>query len=115
MLIARDEMKFRTWDNCHDGQGRIHVVELIDKKQREPGFSHVCDMFVEPGASVGEHTHVDDEEIYYILDGEGEMILDGVPQAVRAGDLVYTKKGHRHSLKCGPGRPMRVMVVISNV
>ena len=113
MLIPRDQMKLRVWDNCHGGQGRTHLVEMLDKKHADPGFQYVSDMYVEAGASVGEHLHSDDEEIYYILEGEGEILLDGMPQPVRPGDLIYTRQGHRHALRAGPSRPMRVLVVIT--
>lgn len=52
-----------------------------------------------PGGVSGEHVHTRTEEIYFILCGRGEMLLDGVARAVGPGDLVLTGLGTRHGLR----------------
>ena len=42
------------------------------------------------------HYHKRLTEIYYILEGEGEMELDGERHAVRPGDAILIKPGCRH-------------------
>lgn len=51
------------------------------------------------------HAHVSDEEFVFILEGAGEMVLDGVGHAVGPGDFVgFPVDGVVHSLKSkGPG------------
>ena len=51
-----------------------------------------------PGASIGVHFH-DHDEIYYVLEGEGDYVLDGVTQRVRAGDALLTRAGSTHSMR----------------
>ena len=51
-----------------------------------------------PGASIGVHFH-DHDEIYYVLEGEGDYVLDGVVQRVRAGDALLTRAGSTHSMR----------------
>lgn len=50
------------------------------------------------GASIGVHFH-DHDEIYYVLDGEGDYVLDGVQHRVRAGDALLTRAGSTHSMR----------------
>ncbi|MDG4810777.1 cupin domain-containing protein [Micromonospora sp. WMMD1120] len=58
-----------------------------------------------PGGLSGEHLHTRTEEVYILLAGTGEIILDGRPTAVRAGDVVLTGIGTRHGLlNTGPDR-----------
>jgi mannose-6-phosphate isomerase-like protein (cupin superfamily) len=52
-----------------------------------------------PGGLSGEHVHTRTEEIYFILSGRGEMLLDGEPHAVSAGSLILTGLGTRHGLR----------------
>src|SRR5271157_5741695 len=54
-----------------------------------------------------EHYHKRLAELYYVLEGEGRVVLDGVEQVVRKGSLVHIPPGVVHGAK---GR-MRVLVV----
>lgn len=51
-----------------------------------------------PGSSIGYHLQEKDE-IYYILEGEGEMSMNGKTFPVKAGDAVLTRPGNSHGLK----------------
>ena len=53
---------------------------------------------LEPGSSIGEHNHPSTEELYLILDGQGQGVLDGRSFPVAAGDLFVVKAGHSHGL-----------------
>ncbi len=54
-----------------------------------------------------EHYHRIATELYYVLEGEGTVLLDGVAQPVRQGSLVHIPPGVVHG---AVGR-MRVLVV----
>jgi mannose-6-phosphate isomerase-like protein (cupin superfamily) len=64
---------------------------------------HVVDISEDARA----HYHKRLTEIYYILEGEGEMELDGERQAVQPGDAIFIKPGCRHR---AIGR-LRVLIV----
>src|SRR5919201_1451553 len=53
------------------------------------------------------HYHKRATELYYVLEGEGTVSLDGVEHAVRKGSIVHIPPGVVHGVK---GR-MRVLVV----
>lgn len=50
------------------------------------------------GAGIGLHQHHKDE-IYYVLSGRGVYELDGVAQAVQAGDAMLTRPGSTHAIR----------------
>lgn len=54
-----------------------------------------------------DHYHLRSTELYYVLEGEGTVLLDGVPQPVRQGSLVHIPPGVVH----GARGKMRVLVV----
>ncbi|KMS70922.1 hypothetical protein ACM01_29295 [Streptomyces viridochromogenes] len=59
---------------------------------------------VPPGGLSGEHLHSRTEEVYVLLSGEGEALLNGVAKPVRAGELILTGLGATHGLRnVGPG------------
>jgi quercetin dioxygenase-like cupin family protein len=50
-----------------------------------------------PGATIGEHRN-DKDEIYYVLSGRGELLLDGKRREVGPGDAILTRNGSTHAL-----------------
>ena len=54
-----------------------------------------------------EHYHKRSTELYYVLDGDGVVLLDGEEHPVRTGSLVHIPPGVVHGAR---GR-MRVLVV----
>ncbi|HEX2111366.1 MAG TPA: cupin domain-containing protein [Gaiellaceae bacterium] len=65
-----------------------------------------------PGKGHDRHNHPESEEILYVLAGEGEqMVDDGEPFPVKAGDTIYVATGVYHStLNTGWG-PMRLLAL----
>lgn len=51
-----------------------------------------------PGSAIGYHLQKENE-IYYIVQGRGEMQMNGTTFEVKAGDAILTKPGSSHGLK----------------
>ena len=49
-----------------------------------------------PAAYVEEHVHAVQEQIYYVLEGEGVLTTDGERHLMRPHDYVYVPPGVRH-------------------
>jgi len=62
-----------------------------------------------PGQATQRHYHRASEEIYFVLDGEGEMELDGERRPVSAGDAVAIPAGAWHELRAEGERPLRIL------
>ena len=50
------------------------------------------------GGTTARHYHARSEEIYFLLDGEGDMELDGAVRRVRPGDAVLIPAGAWHQI-----------------
>lgn len=80
----------------HDGEGRTTAFPFFEAAE---GFEIVFrKRALHPGASIGEHLN-DKDEIYYVLSGQGELMLDDEYRNVRAGDAILTRRGSRHGLR----------------
>ncbi len=55
-----------------------------------------------PGGATKGHYHVKAEEIYYILQGQALMRLDGKERPVREGDAIAIAPGQKHKI-CNTG------------
>jgi mannose-6-phosphate isomerase-like protein (cupin superfamily) len=54
---------------------------------------------LEPGQATERHYHARTEEIYFLLEGEGEMDVDGDRRRVVPGDAVLIPAGARHQIR----------------
>ncbi|NVE00928.1 cupin domain-containing protein [Massilia sp. BJB1822] len=68
---------------------------------------------LEPGVVAGPHTHPGDE-ISYVLEGEGELLIDGEPpRKLKAGEAFVIPAGKIHDAKnTGPGTMRLVGVYV---
>ena len=62
-----------------------------------------------PGSSIGYHLQ-EKEEIYYIVQGRGEMNVNGKTFPVSSGDAVLTHPGNQHGLKPSGGDSLTVII-----
>ena len=70
------------------------------------------EVVVMPGGGHARHNHPDAEEILYVLSGEGEqMVDDGEPFPVCAGDTIYVPTGVYHSTMNTGWTPLRLLAI----
>jgi quercetin dioxygenase-like cupin family protein len=67
---------------------------------------------VERGAGVSTHAHPGMEQAQYFLEGEAEVIVDGVTYQARAGDLCFFPADVFHSVRVTSER-MKVLIIYS--
>lgn len=80
----------------HEGSGTTTAYPFFEQAA---GFDLVFrQRALHRDASIGEHRN-DKDEIYYVLSGSGELMLDGAQREVATGDAVLTRKGSTHGLK----------------
>ncbi|MCL2512604.1 MAG: cupin domain-containing protein [Oscillospiraceae bacterium] len=94
----------------HGGEGLARMSSVYRRAELDSPLSFINYTVLPPGASIGIHTHRDDEEVYVILEGTGIMEVDGAKIPVKAGDTVLNKPFGSHALYNGPGGDMRVLI-----
>lgn len=77
------------------------------------GADFVSILTLEPGATVGEHLHAAEEELYLVLEGEGLGLLDGEAFPVGPGDAYLCKVGHTHGLVNPGSKPLTFLAVLA--
>ena len=51
-----------------------------------------------PGHRMNYHSHVRRDEVWTVIAGRGRTIVDGMEQAVKAGDVITMQAGCRHTV-----------------
>ncbi len=69
----------------------------------------LAEAWLEPGQTTQRHYHARSEELYVLLDGEGEMEVDGERSRVRAGHAILIPPGARHQVTASGGGPLRFL------
>ncbi len=111
-LRKKSDMPAGGLDHCHDGRGSIHWIGVLDGEH--PGderLRFIHDDILPPGASIGIHRHMHDQEYYYIVSGSGVMTLDGQEHEVEAGDITAVLPGGSHGLANHSDDDLRVIVI----
>ncbi|MEJ8642000.1 cupin domain-containing protein [Streptomyces sp. MS1.HAVA.3] len=83
----------------HGTAGLTHWKALASGLDLAAGWEAVEWASVPPGGVSGEHRHTRTEEIYFVLRGSGEIVLDGVSHPVSEGWMVLTGVGTVHGLR----------------
>lgn len=84
-----------------------HTNDLI-MDRGDATASEAFFVVLQPGESPPLHVHNDAEQVFFVLQGEGELTVGQRKQEtfpVREGDLVRTPPGVHHAIRCcGPER-----------
>ena len=87
-------------DACiQNGKGTVNIKDLTDKEGlygHGRMFAHVT---IQPGCSIGYHTHNHETEFYYIIKGEAVFNDDGKEVILHAGDIAATGWGEVHGIE----------------
>ena len=99
MIRRADECKVEYREHMRDGDGTVMLTSFISgpEELNEKGrlFSKIT---LEPGCSIGFHTHDKDAELFYILRGTAEYSDNGAICTVTAGDVTICPTGTGHGI-----------------
>jgi mannose-6-phosphate isomerase-like protein (cupin superfamily) len=86
------------WELYHPASSPVKGVSLAEA-------------LVEPGRDTEPHTHQQSQEIYYILEGEGEMRLGDETFKVKKYDAIIIPPGTSHCVKNDGTSGLRMLCV----
>jgi quercetin dioxygenase-like cupin family protein len=99
-------------ENIRGGIGSARWVEVLSPGELA-GVKAMAVLTLDPGATIGEHTHTDTGELYLVLDGHGTGMLDGDRFPVGPGDAWICPPGHSHGLEVAPSARARLLALLT--
>lgn len=93
MILDFHEIEEQVIPNFKGGEKAFHTRMYTDNACKIMRGS------LEPGASIGVHTHDTNSEIIFMIKGTGTVLYDGGTESLPAGNCHYCPKGHSHSLR----------------
>lgn len=112
MIRKCTEMKEEVREHMRGGPGSVTVRHAFMPQEFGTTVRLCATCVIPPGAGIGPHQHMGEDEVYMIIRGEG-ILDDGISQTrVQAGDAVLTGDGGSHALlNCGE-IPLEVLAFI---
>jgi len=73
--------------------------------------ARIASVEIAPGANAGHHTHPGDE-ITYVMEGQGELLIDGQPALkFKAGEGFVVKAGLQHDARNTGTQPLKLAAI----
>jgi mannose-6-phosphate isomerase-like protein (cupin superfamily) len=82
---------------------------LLDAALGGTAHQSLAEAWLEPGQATERHYHARTEEIYVVLDGEGEMEVDSDQRRVGPGDAILIPPGAWHQIRAEGAAPLRFL------
>ena len=111
MVNHRNEMRTEVKEKMRGGEGAAHFYHLVDC-EKEKNVRMMAEITLQPGHSIGSHTHDSEAEYYFIHSGSGIVNDNGVDKPIKAGDAIITKDGASHGLRNTGNVPLVFYAVI---
>lgn len=85
-------------ENVRGGSGLVHAHKLLGNY---PGstIKSLGIVRLQPGASIGDHSHNGDEDFYFCISGTGVVVDNGVEHPFTPGTLQITRDGENQALR----------------
>lgn len=113
MIKKKNSQEIEKRENMRGGTGEVTIRHYLKPEEIKARTRLCAELVLPPGASIGVHDHIDEDEIYLIQKGKGVMTDGGKEITVGAGDAVLTGQGASHSVKnTGSGDLVITAVII---
>ena len=99
MTMRLDKTLLRPAERFRGGAGTAMYRRALDPSVFLTNWSYVDHLVLPPGASEGLHRHTGVEEVYYVINGDGEVTVAGETTTIRKGDAVPLQLNDPHAFR----------------
>ena len=85
-------------NRSHGGVGNVELYEIWEKADFKSNIDFCDRVVVPPHSTIGFHQHGNNEEMYIVLEGQGEMRIEEKEYLVKKGDMILNPAGGKHGL-----------------
>lgn len=98
MIKRAAEMLQTVKPQMRGGDGQAVVTNLLEAGEYHGKSRMLATITLEPGCSIGEHVHENEEEVFYIIQGTATYDDNGREAILHPGDACICLGGQKHSI-----------------
>ncbi len=99
--------------NMRGGKGAVRIEHFWKKGDLQARTRLCARLTLDPGVSIGPHSHDQEEEVYIVLRGRGRIPEASGTVEVGPGDSVLTGNGASHAVENIGDEPLEMIAVIA--
>ena len=111
MSMRLDKELLRAVEGYRGGEGTARYRRALDPSVFHTNWSYVDHLLLPPGASEGLHRHPGIEEVYFVLNGDGQAQVKGETAEIHKGDAVPVLLNETHLFKNDSSRDLEFMII----
>jgi mannose-6-phosphate isomerase-like protein (cupin superfamily) len=111
MTMNLDKSLLKPMPNYLGGKGTVQYRRALDPDVFLTNWAYVDHVLIPAGASMGLHYHKGVEEIFYVLNGDGQVEVNGETAPIHKGDGVPIRFNEAHSFAANGSGDLELMVV----
>lgn len=98
MLKRKEDLEPIIVEQMKGGVKYVKRISAIGENDFTKNAEVVSKLAIVPGASIGYHEHVGNEEVMLVLSGQGTLVDDGEEFELHEGDVTICREHHHHSV-----------------
>ena len=83
--------------------------QIILSSKETNGDIYLVEGIMRKGSNVPVHIHLNEDEIFHVLEGEVQLVLGEETLTGKEGDIIYLPRGIRHGIKTKGEKTARVL------
>ncbi len=112
MIKRNASMETEIRKRMREGSGEVEIQHIFKKEELKGKARLVARITLKQGCSIGSHSHGQEEEIFYVLKGEGVATENGETFILKKGDAMVTGGGSSHAIENQSENPLELIAVI---
>jgi uncharacterized cupin superfamily protein len=106
-----DKALLKPVTSYHGGQGTVRYRRALGPDEFLTNWAYMDHLLIPAGASEGLHYHTGVEEIYYVMDGDGDVRVNDETAPIHKGDGVPIRFGEAHSFTNNGSVDLELLII----